>query len=203
MKQPLTAEPPEGIPQDDERLVAQACTDPTAFTGLYERYRPEIHAFVLRRVGDPHKAEDITSQVFLRALRGLPTYRSGSFRGWLFQIARNTIIDFYRRDRPMSREDAIADRPDPRPGPPELAEVKEARDQMRDLLRHLSDSQRNVIQLRLHGYTGHEIAEALGMSLGAVKSAQFRAFSRIRSLMQEASPEPPDADHTRFQRRHG
>ena len=187
MKMPWTTEPSEADPPDDDDLVAAAQTDPAAFADLYERYRPEIHAFVYRRVGDPHRAEDITSQVFLRALRGLPTYRSGSFRGWLFQIARNAIIDSYRRERPTTSDDALATHADPQPGPLELAEVREAREQMHRILDQLSRSQRDIVHLRLRGYTGQEIADALGMKLGAVKSAQFRAFARIRGLMEVSS----------------
>lgn len=199
MKMPWTTEPPEGDPPDDERLVAVARSDPAAFADLYERYRPEIQAFVCRRVGDPDRAEDITSQVFLRALRGLPIYRSGSFRGWLFQIARNAIIDSYRRERPTTSDDALASHADPQPGPLELAEVREAREHMHHLLDQLSESQRDIVYMRLRGYTGQEIADALGMKLGAVKSAQFRAFARIRGLM-ETSPERSIVDRTRTHR---
>lgn len=193
MRMPWTPDPPEPEP-DDDTLVAAARTDPAAFADLYERYRPEIHAFVFRRVGDPHRAEDITSQVFLRALRGLPTYRSGSFRGWLYQIARNAITDSYRRERPTTSDDSLASRHDPQPGPLELVEAREARERLHAIIGQLTEGQQQVIRLRLKGHTGQEIADALGMGLNAVKSAQFRAFAKIRELMDE-SP-----DDTRFRR---
>ena len=135
-----------------------------------------------------------------RALRGLPTYRSGSFRGWLFQIARNTITDSYRRERPTTSDDALSEHADPNPGSLELTEIREAREQLHGILDELTDTQRDIIRLRLRGYTGQEIADQLGMGLSAVKSAQFRAFAKIRSLMTETSPEPSDADHSRFRR---
>lgn len=192
MRMPWTPDPP-----DDDALIAAARTDPAAFADLYERYRPEIHAFVYRRVGDPHRAEDVTGQVFLRALRGLPTYRAGSFRGWLYQIARNAITDSYRRERPTTSADALAGRADPEPGPLELVEAKEARERLDAIIAQLTEGQQQVIRLRLRGYTGQEIADALDMGLNAVKSAQFRAFAKIRELMDEQSPEPDD---TRFRR---
>lgn len=195
MRMPWTPDLPEEL--DDDALVAVARADPAAFADLYERYRPEIHAFVFRRVGDPHRAEDITSQVFLRALRGLPAYRSGSFRGWLYQIARNAITDSYRRERPTTSDDALAAQADPAPGPLELVETREARERLHAILNQLTDGQQQVIRLRLQGHTGQEIADALGMGLNAVKSAQFRAFAKIRELMDEQSPEPDD---TRFRR---
>ncbi len=197
MRMPWRPDTPEADEPDDDMLVAAARSDPAAFADLYERYRPELHAFVYRRVGDPHRAEDITSQVFLRALRGLPTYRSGSFRGWLYQIARNTIADSYRRQRPTTSEDALLDHRDPQPGPLELVEIREARERLHAIVDQLTSTQRDVIRLRLRGYTGQEIADQLGMGLGAVKSAQFRAFAKIRELMDETSPEP---DHARYRR---
>jgi RNA polymerase sigma-70 factor (ECF subfamily) len=186
--------------QDDDTLVDEARTNPAAFADLYERYRAAIHNFVLWKVNDLHTAEDITSEVFLRALRGLPTYRSGSFRGWLFQIARNTIVDSQRRERPTTSGDALNGRADPDPGPLELVEVREAREQVHRLVDELTEAQRDIIRLRLHGHTGQEIADALGMTISAVKSAQFRAFEKIRQLMAEQPPEPPDPDHSRFRR---
>ncbi len=183
----------------DDALVSEARADPEAFARLYDRYHAPIHNFVLRKVNDPHRAEDITSQVFLRALRGLPTYGSGSFRGWLFQIARNTIVDSYRRNRPTVSDDALIGHADPALGPTELAEVQEAREQIYRLIDQLGDTQRDIIRMRLRGYSGQEIADELGMKLAAVKSAQFRAFGRIRTLMNE-SPDPPDFDGSPFQR---
>jgi RNA polymerase sigma-70 factor, ECF subfamily len=200
MTMPWTPDQTEQDEPDDDALVAEARTNPAAFADLYERHRPSIHAYVFRRVGDPHKAEDITSQVFLRALRGLPTYRSGSFRGWLFQIARNTLVDTHRRERPTTSDDALAGHADPDPGPLELVEIREARDQIHRLIDQLSGTQQDIIRLRLRGHTGQEIADALGMTVGAVKSAQFRAFQRIREMMN-ASPKPSDhSTHPRFRR---
>lgn len=197
MTMPWTPNHPERDEPDDA-LVAGARTDPAAFGELYERHRAAIYNFVRHKVRDPHTAEDITSQVFLRALRGLPTYRSGSFRGWLFQITRNTIVDSFRQERPTTSDDALAGRADPDPGPLELVEVREAREQMHRLIDQLTGTQQEIVRLRLRGYTGQEIADALGMKLGAVKSAQFRAFEKIRHLMAEQSPDPSDPDHSRF-----
>lgn len=205
MNMPWTPEPSDADGFDDETLVAEARTNPAAFADLYERYRPSIYGFAFRRLGDPHRAEDVTSQVFLRALRGLPAYRSGSFRGWLFQIARNTVVDSYRRDRPTTSDDVLTDRADPQPGPLELTEIREAREQFHAILDQLSDNQRDIIRLRLRGLTGQEIADELGMGIAAVKSAQYRAFDRIRSLMKPAatttSPEPTTNTPDRFRRR--
>jgi len=83
----------------DEEIVARAEHDPRHFAPLYRRYAKPIHAFVLRRTGDPEQAADITSQVFTRALAALPRYRTGPFRGWIYAIARNVVIDSRRSAR--------------------------------------------------------------------------------------------------------
>lgn len=176
-----------GEPPTDDALVVEALADPAAFDRLYERYHADIHHFALSRVADPDRAEDITSQVFLNALRGLPGYRSGSFRGWLYRIARNAIADSYRRQPPETIDGAIAGQSTPEPGPLAVIEAWEAREELRRIIGLLSGSQQAIIRLRLDGHTGQEIADRLGMSLGAVKSAQFRAFEKIRELMADAS----------------
>lgn len=172
----------------DEALADEARRDPAAFAPLYERYQPEILRFVTSRVSDAHLAEDITSQVFLRAMRAMPTYQAGSFRGWLYQIARNAVVDSYRRHRADVGGNLLAGVADASPGPLATVEALEAREELARVLGQLTDIQRQVISLRLGGASGQEIADALGMSLGAVKSAQFRAFERIRMLMREPEP---------------
>jgi RNA polymerase sigma-70 factor (ECF subfamily) len=167
----------------DEALVVEALADPAAFDQLYQRYHGDIHRFVLSRVADLHQAEDITSQVFLQALRGLPTHGSGTFRGWLFRIARNAIVDSYRRQPPEAPSDALAVHAALEPGPLALIEVSEAREELWRIINRLAGTQQAIIRLRLDGYTGQEIADELGMSLSAIKSAQFRAFEKIRGLM--------------------
>ena len=191
---PARAPDASGDPPADDTLVVEAIADPTAFDRLYERYHADIHHFVLSRVADDDRAEDITSQVFLNALRGLPGYRSGSFRGWLYRIARNAIADSYRRQPSETIDGTIADHSAPQPGPLAIVEAREAREELRRIICQLSGSQQAIIRLRLDGFTGQEIADRLGMSLGAVKSAQFRSFEKIRELMadsRERSTRPP------------
>jgi RNA polymerase sigma-70 factor (ECF subfamily) len=172
-------------PTDDE-LVVEALANPAAFDRIYERYHEDIHHFVLSRMADPDRAEDVTSQVFLKALRGLPFYRAGSFRGWLYRIARNAITDSYRRQPPVANGEVAAGRPAPEPEPLTVIEAREAREELQWVIGRLSGTQQAIIRLRLDGYTGQEMADRLGMSLSAMKSAQFRAFEKIRALMADS-----------------
>lgn len=187
---------------DDETVVAQSLADPAAFSVLYERHYPEIHRFVTRRVSDTTAAEDITSQVFLNALRSLSTYQTGYFLGWLYRIARNLIADHYRQILPLPQSESLALHPDTNMGPPELAEAAEAREEVERLIRQLTPAQQDIVHLRLQGYRGQEIADSLGISLNAVKSAQFRAFNRIRTLMSDP-PSPPSQRPRSLRRRSG
>lgn len=182
-------DPADQSDRSDDDLVAAAQRDSNAFAPLYARYQPRVYAFALRRLGDADRADDVTSQVFVRVLKALPTYRAGkhteSFQAWLFTITRNVVTDAHRRERthlPVAHLAAVADTG---PGPVEQAIAAEARAQLRTLLDALTPTQRRIVELRLSGLTGQEIADRLGISLAATKSAQYRAFARLRDLMQD------------------
>jgi RNA polymerase sigma-70 factor (ECF subfamily) len=172
--------------ESDDELVRLAATDSAAFGVLYERYRTDIRAFLLARVrGNPDLANDLNSQVFTRAYAALPRYASGSFRAWLYAIARNLVIDEYRRTRPTASLDAAGNIPIDQPGLDEQVIAADARAQLHSALANLGDLQRKVVTLRLQGLTGKEIGERLGISHEAVKSAQYRAFAKLRTILGE------------------
>jgi len=169
----------------DEVLAMAARDDAEAFALLYERYRAAIYAFVLARLANPADAEDVTSQVFTKALAAMPRYREGSFRGWLYQIARNAIVDYQRRatrDVPLE-----PDRYSVAMGQPvdERIDRVHLRTTIESALAGLTPLQRQVVSLRLHGLSTVQIAAKLGLSIGAVKSAQHRAFCTLESLLEE------------------
>ena len=170
----------------DEELARLAADDRERFGELYERYARPIHAFILPRVDrNEAVAQDLTSQVFSRALTALPGFRPGVFRAWLYAIARNVVIDHYRRQRPGAPLDAALEIASDDPGLDERAVAEEARVRLHAALARLVPAQRQIVELRLHGLTGAEIAERLGLHPDAVKSAQYRAFSRLRVILGE------------------
>lgn len=175
---------PTGSP--DSVLVAAAQADRQAFAPLYDRYLDPVYRYCLRRLGSREAAEDATGQVFAKALAALPGYRDRSFRGWLFTIAHNVVGDAFRRPPPAAPLDAAADLPDPAPTPEEAALLADEGRAVRALLAHLPADQRRMVELRLAGLTGVEIARALGRSEGAVKMLQFRAVARLRALLDVA-----------------
>ena len=180
----------------EAELVARAKADREAFAPLYQRYLDPVYRYCYGCLGSKEAAEDATSLVFARALAALPTCRDGSFRSWLFAIAHNVVVDARRRGRPLASLEEADGIADPGPGGSPEGEVLAAEGDraLRALLDRLPEDQRQVVELRLAGLTGPEIAGALGRSHAAVRIAQFRAYSRLRAMLgaEHGSEEMPD-----------
>lgn len=168
---------------DDADLVARAQADRQAFALLYRRYLDPVHQYCYRRLGSREAAEDATSLVFTKAFASLPMYRAGSFRSWLFAIAYHVITDDLRARHVVAELDTAAEVPDREPTPEEVVIAAESHSSIVRLLDHLPSSQRRVVELRLAGLTGQEVADVLGCSLAAAKIAQVRAYSKLRGLL--------------------
>jgi RNA polymerase sigma-70 factor, ECF subfamily len=165
--------------------VEAAQRDPAKFADLYDLHFERIYAFVARRVGDRDRAEDLTSEVFHKALANLKSYewRGRPFAAWLFRITANVISDQFKR---AGREpDSPGDPPEPS-GEPEQ-EGAEARARLFRLVEKLPVEQRRVVFERfVEQRSIREIAQQLGKSEGAVKQLQFRALEKLRSQMEGA-----------------
>lgn len=188
---------------DELTAIAASLRDPRAFAPLYEKYFPLVHSYCLRRLSTPENAADATSQIFINAIQSLPKFkpdpsRSGSsFRSWLFTIARNVVIDSYRRTRPhLSLDKPVANGDetifahlvaDSDPMPEELAIASETRSHLGSMLTKLPERRAAIVELRLAGLTNAEIAKVLNISYPAVRSAQYRAILTLRELL---TPEP-------------
>lgn len=167
----------------DERLVALAQADRAAFGVLYDRYVGPVYRYCYGRLGDHEQAEDTTSLVFAQALAALPTQRGPSVRSWLFAIAHNAVLNNRRAihtDRPL---DEAFDIVDPGPNPELLAEASERRRSVSEAIAQLPDEQRLVVELRMAGMTGPEVAATLGRSHDSVRTTQRRALAQLRLLL--------------------
>ncbi len=169
----------------DPGLVSRAKGgDLDALGQLYDQNQEGIYRYILSRVRDPHTAEDLTGDVFAKMLTALPGYRSLGvpFRSWLYQIARNLLIDHYRRQGLRTLTGLEGDG-DPNDGGDIAAEVERSMtaERIYVALDSLEDSQREVVALRfLSGLSLKEVARTLKKSVAATKSIQHRGLSALR-----------------------
>ena len=171
--------------EPDERLLVEAAQrDPVKFGHLYELHFERIYAFISRRVSDRQTAEDLTSDVFHKALANLPSYedRGAPFAGWLFRIAANAVADQFKR---TAREIALSSEEPPEPSVQPDLEAIEHRARLFRLVKKLPEDQRDVILQRfVEQKSIREIARELKRSEGAVKQLQFRALQSLRAQME-------------------
>ena len=169
---------------DESDLVQRAQQgDADAFTELYRRHVDQIYRFVLLRVGDEASAEDLTSEVFVRALESLHAYedRGAPFAAWLYRIANARVVDHWRRSRQMeiSLDSGDVDLPF-EPAARDVFVMKV----LSESLRRLTAEQQEVIILRfVEGYSTAEIAQITGRSEGAVKALQRSALASLARHM--------------------
>ena len=166
---------------DERTLIEAAQADPAHFVDLYERHFHRVYGYVIRRTGSRAEAEDITSEVFERALTNLSRFewRGAPFAAWLYRIAANALAD-RRRQTARDSDEPPPDVPDRR----EADEI-ERRAMLFQLVERLPGLQRQVIEMRfIDGRSIREIAAALDRSDGAVKQLQLRALENLRKSME-------------------
>ncbi len=173
---------------DERGLVEEAQSDPAKFDVLYELHFERVYAFVASRVRERSTAEDLTSEVFHKALVSLPSYewRGVPFVAWLLRIAANSIIDHAKR---AAREFPAPDDPPDRAAAPDLqaSEMRaiEYRAQLFRLVGRLPEVQKQVVYERfVEQRSIREIAQRLGKTEGAVKQLQLRAVQNLRAQME-------------------
>ena len=171
---------------DDRLLVEAAKKDPSRFAELYELHFTRVYAYIARHVGDRDVAQDLTSDVFHKALASIQSFewRGVPFAGWLLRIAANMIVDRSKRSgREVSGQDDLPD-----PGTqPNIEEIDQHARLFR-LVEQLPPDQRRVIGMRFAEEKSiREIATELGRSEGAVKQLQFRALQNLRARMEGAN----------------
>lgn len=180
----------EHQPIEDRQLLSAAKDgDAEAFGVLYERYAERVFRFLFAHVDNRLDAEDITEDVFLRVWRSLPNYREQGvpFLAFLFRIARNALIDHYRRSGNAKGQVSIEDLTlrDNNPGPGESAISSLEREELRVSLEQLRDDYRMVLVLRfLSELSPDETAQVMGRTPGAVRVLQHRALASLRSMLE-------------------
>jgi RNA polymerase sigma-70 factor (ECF subfamily) len=176
--------------------VEAARRDHGAFDALYRKYVAQVYSFALYETRDPHAAEDLTEQVFLKALHGLPRFReqgdadASTFRVWLFRIARNALSNERRRVRrhptsPLDDALAVSATDDP-------ADEVATRDLVARAwvaIERLPDDRRQALTLRfVEEMSAREIGLIMGRSEGAVRVLVHRALRTVAEQMGGSRP---------------
>lgn len=172
---------------EEKDLICRAARgDAEAFRQLVEAYQTPAYRLAARMCG-PDSAEDVTQEAFLAAWRALPEFRGDCrFSTWLYRLVSNAAIDFLRREKKHRDTGDVDDLelPDGGPSPQEQAERSDTRDAVRRALDRLSPEHRQVLLLRFMQELDYgEIARALNVSEGTVKSRINRAKSKLREVL--------------------
>src|SRR6266849_6548970 len=195
---------------EERRLIEAAQSDPARFADVYENYFGLVYAYVARRVRNRDEAEDLTAEVFRKALAGLPRFkwRGAPFAAWLFRIASNMIAD---RSKRVAREVSLDESGATARGKSALINKGADTSQQKDLedserrallfrlVDELAEDQGRVLVMRFAEEKSiREIAEAIGRSEGAVKQLQFRALENLRKRIhhRDTAEHRDHTDHT-------
>jgi RNA polymerase sigma-70 factor, ECF subfamily len=179
---------PEQSSPEFELIQRAVSGDPGAFAVLYDTYVEQIYRFVFFRVGVEQTAEDLTSQVFLKAWDNLSSYqiRGLPFRAWLFRIARNNVIDYYRTYKETTPlEPSALAKPDPGAEVADQVEQQLQAEELRLALQQLTEDQRQVLTLRfIEGLSTEEIAKVIGKRQGAIRALQMRGLQALAEIIE-------------------
>ena len=171
-----------GRDNEDARLIARfRAGDMQAVETLFWRYADPVLAYATHLLGNRSDAEEVLSEVFLRAFEGCMGYRAeGTFKAWLFRIARNCCIDRLRQPRLLRIEDGEGSA-----SGSETADI-ELRIAVQRALKRLPEEYQTVLLLcDVEQFTAKEVAEMLGRSVPSVKGLLYRARKALRDALSE------------------
>ena len=163
-----------------------------AFAGLYEAYYDKIYRYVMFKTGDTLEAEDLTEEVFLRMLESIGSFKwqGYPFTSWLFRIAHNLVIDYYRksgRQKKTSLDDAMRVVGSDGVDVDRKLDIELSIKEVKDAMGGLTQLQQEVLSLRFAGgLSVAETAEAMGKKENAVKALQHAAIKKLRTLLGPA-----------------
>ena len=175
----------------DERQLIDACIAgrPGAFDVIVEQHRRSVYQLCYRFVGNHEDASDLSQDVFLRAFRGLKSFRGGaSLKTWLYRIGVNTCLNRVTAKKPVTEDIDARQHVDTGHESPDDRVLREERGvRVRTAIAQLPPKQRATLVLRMYQELSHEeIAGVLGSSVGAVKANFFHALGNLKKILGEA-----------------
>ena len=180
-----------------ERLLARRLRkgDREAYRALIDRHHAGVYGYLRRLGADPHRAEDLTQETYLKAWRRIDTLeKSLSLRSWLLTIARNEFFQWVRRECPPVMVTGEApDAADVRLGPDATLEATRRDEAVRRAVERLDPELRETVALHyFQGLSLREVGRVMGVPVGTSKSRVHRALNELRGLL-----ESKEADHGR------
>jgi RNA polymerase sigma-70 factor (ECF subfamily) len=206
----VTATDTIGTARDGQEGVRQVGDEPTPWVPptweeIVEQHSARVYRLAYRLTGNPHDAEDLTHDVFIRVFRSLHSYQPGTFEGWLHRITTNVFLDKMRRKQRI-RFDALSDEsaarlPSREMGPEGTFDATHFDDDVQRALDALSpDFRAAVVLCDIEGLSYEEIAATLGVKLGTVRSRIHRGRAQLREALAHRDPAlgrpAVDADRT-------
>lgn len=174
----------------DKLLLESKYGNPEALDKLCRYAYSRIYYYLFYRVKNKEDAEDLTSEVVLKMVKGLRN-QHGNFLAWIYKIARNALIDYYRkigRVQEISYEDLFHTIPADE-NPKEILMI----DRLKEAITHLTKEQAELITLKfIQEYDNKEIAQIMGKSIGAIKVLQYRALKALREYFRKKGYEIKD-----------
>ena len=164
---------------------------------IVDGHSARVYRLAYRLTGNPHDAEDLTQEVFVRVFRSLANYTPGTFEGWLHRITTNLFLDQVRR-KARIRFDALPDDAERLPsgdrGPAQVYDETHFDHDVQAALDALPpDFRAAVVLCDLEGLSYEEIAATLGVKIGTVRSRIHRGRSQLRAALAHRAPTPEPA----------
>jgi RNA polymerase sigma-70 factor, ECF subfamily len=171
----------------EDKLIEEAIGgEASSFGLLYDHYQPRIYRFVFVKVGQREEAEDLTHQIFLSAWQNIRSYKhlGHPFSSWLYQIARNQVIDYYRTKKTHLDLDVVAEFAVALDTTAVATETKLELEKVMSAVRQMKPLYQDIIMMRfVEELSLKETAAALKKTEGAVKLLQHRAMRQLKSLL--------------------
>jgi RNA polymerase sigma-70 factor (ECF subfamily) len=176
---------------EERRLLKRAKEgNAEAFAQLYRAHVQTIFRYIHYRVYDLHLAEDLTGDVFARALKSMPSYRDQGkpFVAWLYRIAHARVVDYYRASGRRPQESDVEAEPIPVTTDMDASILRrQAAKALREAIADLTDEQQQVVILRfIEGHRIETVADMMGKNGNAIKALQHRALRALASRLERA-----------------